>query len=176
MNISVRPMNKEKIPLMVDYFLNSSSDFLRGMGADPTKLPERNSWIQKLEHDFSKNKKSKEYFYIIWLENGRPIGHTNINKIEYGKKALMHLHLWENTSRQKGIGSMLLKKSIPLFFNLFELEKLICEPFAENIAPNKTLLKVGFTFIKSYETTPGPINLFQRVNRYEFLKEQLILL
>jgi len=49
----------------------------------------------------------------------------------------------------------------------------MCEPYALNPAPNKILKKVGFTFIKIYETTPGWINFKQKVNQYEFGKEML---
>ena len=84
----------------------------------------------------------------------------------------MHLHLWESNRRQKGLGLQFLKQTIPYYFENFDLEKLICEPRAENIAPNKTLRKSGFELVRTYETTPGWINFHQTVNRYEFKKEQ----
>ena len=44
------------------------------------------------------------------------------------------------------------------------LENLYCEPYALNLAPNGTLLKLGFKLVKQYETTPGSINFYQKVN------------
>lgn len=78
----------------------------------------------------------------------------------------MHLHLWNTNTRQKGIGTKLVKKSLPFFFNNLKLQTLYCEPYVLNIAPNKTLEKVGFKFDKKYITTPGSINFEQEVNRW----------
>jgi len=39
MNISVRAMKRSDIVLIVDYFINADSEFLKGMGAEKSKLP-----------------------------------------------------------------------------------------------------------------------------------------
>ncbi len=173
MILSVREMKKKEIELMVDYFINADSEFLKSMGANKNKLPSKVEWIKKLNQGFEKPYADKEFYYIIWLLDDKPVGHSNINKIKFGHAATMHLHLWNTTKRKKGLGVEFLKKTIPFYFKNFKLEKLICEPYAQNIAPNKTLVKVGFEFIKKYETIPGQINFLQFVNRYELTKEQL---
>jgi hypothetical protein len=40
--------------------------------------------------------------------------------------------------------------TIPFYFKNFELEKLIYEPYAENIGPNKILKELGFELIITY--------------------------
>ena len=164
-------MEKSDIESIVDYFFNADSEFLKGMGADKKKLPERSEWIKKLNSEYEKPFKKKEFYYIIWLINGKPSGHSNINNIYFGKTATMHLHLWKNDFRKNGLGYNFLKQTAPLYFKNLRLEKLICEPYSDNIAPNKVLKKAGFKFIKSYETIPGWINFSQIVNRYEMTKE-----
>jgi RimJ/RimL family protein N-acetyltransferase len=84
----------------------------------------------------------------------------------------MHLHLWDEQLRKMGIGHDLLKMTLPYFFDTFKLKSLYCEPSASNPAPNKTLEKVGFDFVKQYETTPGWINFHQAVNRWCMNKEK----
>ena len=174
MKFSVREMRREELVLVIDYFVNSDSEFLLGMGADKTLLPEREEWLRKLHAEFDKPVELKEYFYILWLEDGRPVGHSNINFIKFGESAKMHLHLWHNDTRKKGRGEEFIKKSIPLYFEKFKLQNLICEPYANNPAPNKILPKIGFEFIRKYETTPGVINFLQRVNRYVLRKASFI--
>lgn len=88
----------------------------------------------------------------------------------------MHLHLWQSQTRQKGIGLELLKLTLPYYFSTFKLENLFCEPAASNVAPNKTLEKLGFDFIQSYDTIPGWINTYQTVNRWVLTKEKINLL
>ncbi len=172
MKISVREMQKSDIELIVDYFVNADSEFLKGMGADKSKLPHKPEWIIKLNQEFDKANSEKEFYYIIWLINDDPAGHSNINKIKFGQTATMHLHLWKSDKRKSGLGLDFLKRTIPFFFENFELKKLICEPYTLNPAPNRVLEKVGFKFIKEYETVPGWINFHQSVNRYEMTKER----
>lgn len=106
----------------------------------------------------------------MWEIDSEAIGHCNINWIKHGKEAYMHLHIWGNGSRKRGYGSELVRKSLPFYFENFDLDVLYCQPYAYNIAPNKTLLKVGFEFVKKYSTTPGPINIEQEVNLYKMTR------
>ncbi len=41
--VQVRPLAKEEVPLIISYFFTASPEFLRGMGADPDKLPNKTS-------------------------------------------------------------------------------------------------------------------------------------
>ena len=166
-------MKLHEIPFVVDYFLDADQEFLKGMGADKNKLPKREKWIGLFEKKFEIPVAKKKFFDLIWLLNDIPVGHSNINNISYGKQATMHLHLWQSKNRKQGLGSAFVKLSIPIYFETFQLDKLICEPYAGNPAPNQVLKKVGFNFIKSYETTPGWINFHQKVCKYEFTKEML---
>lgn len=170
MKLTVREIQLTDIEKIVDYFVNADTEFLRGMGADKRKLPKREEWIEKLEFELNKPYAEKEFYYVIWLLDNLPIGHSNINKIEFGKDATMHLHLWKNDKRKNGLGFDFLRLTIPYYFKNFKLEKLICEPYSENVAPNKVLKKLGFELVQTYKTTPGWINFYQRVNRYELKK------
>ena len=171
MNIRVREWIPSDIEKIVDYFVLADADFLRGMGAEKSKLPKREAWIQNLEAEIDKPYTEINHYYIIWLVDNEPIGHSNVNKIVYGESATMHLHMWDSQKRKKGLGLELLKLTIPFYFEKLKLKTLICEPYSENIAPNKTLKKLGFNFIRAYETIPGIICFPQTVNRYELTKE-----
>lgn len=173
MKLTVRELKLSDIEKIVDYFVKADKDFLIKMGADKSKLPKREEWIKKLEFEYNKPYKKKDFYYIIWLIDNKPVGHSNINKIEFGKDATMHLHLWKNDIRKRGLGSDFLKLSLPYYFKNFELEKIICEPYSKNIAPNKVLEKIGFDLVRTYETIPGWINFQQKVNRFELKKINL---
>ncbi len=170
MNISIREMKTDDVSLVLDYFYNATPAYLNGMGADKQKLPNRKEWEEKLYKELGVPIHEKKMYYIIWVLDGVAVGHSNINNIVFGKTASMHLHLWKNDRRQRGIGTSFLNQTLPLYFSNFELKKLICEPYALNPAPNKTLLKIGFKFIRNYMTTPGFINFYQSVNQYEITR------
>ncbi len=172
MRTSVSEMKEIDVARVVDYFIHMDIEFLKGMGAVKSKLPNREKWITQIVHEVRKEYQKKELFYIIWLLDDEPVGHSNVNNIKFGESATMHLHLWDYGKHKKGLGGQFLKKTIPYYFEKLKLKKLICEPYAKNYAPNKLLKGFGFDFIKSYDTIPGNICFYQTVNRYELPKSK----
>lgn len=170
--IAVREMVLSDIPLLVAYWLASDPDHLVGMGVDLDKLPPAASLTKMLSAQIDLPIEEKQSYALIWLFNEFPIGHCNVNTIEFGKQANMHLHIWQSSQRQKGIGIQLVKMSLPYFFENLKLEMLFCEPYALNPAPNKTLERVGFAFEKEYITIPGSLNFEQPVKRWKLIKEK----
>lgn len=89
------------------------------------------------------------------------MGHSSINKIKLGEEAHIHLHLWKSELRKAGLGMEFFKRSVNFFLREFRLKRLLCEPYAENPAPNRVLSKEGFKLVKRYRTIPGVINFEQ---------------
>ncbi len=156
----------DDMPKVIDYFLNADAAFLENLGVDRKKLLPDKEWTRILTEDFKLPNEQKQFYYITWLADEIPVGHSHINKIVFGIEAFMHLHLWNAETRQKGMGTELVKLTLPYYFKNFRLKRLYCEPYALNAAPNRTVAKAGFEFEKKYETTPGWINYFQLVNRW----------
>ncbi len=142
------------------------------MGVDPEKLPNHRDWRKLILDDLSHTIPNRQFYYLIWQINSRPVGHSNINKIVYGDHAYMHLHLWDHEKRHIGNGTYFIRACIGTYFKKFKLKKLFCEPHAYNPAPNKTLARAGFELVKKYETTPGWINFHQKVNRWTLSREK----
>ena len=169
--LSVREIGKDDIALIAGYWLTASPAFLKGMGVDTAKMPTPQQWADMLSGQLSKPYKEKQSYCIIFLLYGQPVGHCNVNKIVYGAEAYMHLHLWDSSNRKAGLGVSFVKMAMPYFFDNLKLKKLLCEPYALNPAPNKTLTKLGFTFVKKYITIPGWLNFEQPVNLWEIKNE-----
>lgn len=172
-NLSARPIELRDVEYLCDYWSGASDEFLRGMGADPQKMPAREQFRQMLSSQASLDYKDKQSFATIWELNGQAIGHCNVNKIIFGREAYMHLHVWQEANRRTGIGQQLVKLSLPWFFDKLEIETLYCEPYALNPGPNKTLEKAGFEFVRSYTCIPGSINFEQEVNLWRMDRERL---
>ena len=151
---------------MIDYYLLADDVFLRGMGVERNRLPRKDEWLREVLADHEVPDDKKDRFYLSWIFNGQPIGHSSINKIRIGEEAYFHPHLWRPHLRRAGLGTAFSKRSVQFYFERFRLKRLFSEPFAENPAPNKTLLKLGFKFIQRYRTVPGTISGEQEVNRY----------
>ena len=166
-SLSVRELQAQDIPSIADYWLHADADYMKGMGVDLAKLPSREEWEAMLTEQINTPLLEKKSYCIIWELDGRAIGHSNINKIVPGKEAFMHLHIWQPLVRRMGYGTRFIHLSIPYFFQGYNLQTLYCEPYALNPAPNHTLEKAGFRFVKEYITTPGWINFEQPVRLYE---------
>ena len=172
--LSVREIQQSDIAPITRYWLSADPVFLTAMGADMSKMYSKEQWITMLSEQLALPYTEKKSYCTIWLLDEEPIGHCNVNKIKFGEEAYIHLHVWNAASRKKGMGTELVKMSLTFFFKNLELKTIYCEPYALNPAPNKTLEKAGFTFIKEYITIPGFLNFEQPVRRWELTYEQFI--
>lgn len=174
MHLSTRPITNDDVDLVIGYWLSADEAFLSGMGADINKIPSHEEWEKMLKEQIAAPLEQKQSYCIIWLNENIPVGHSNVNKIRFGNDAYMHLHLWQPDNRKKNMGTELVKKTIPWFFNDLQLKILFCEPYALNPAPNRTLEKAGFKFVKEYVTIPGYLNFEQPVKLWKLNKEDLL--
>ena len=172
--LSVREMQQSDIERITQYWLNAEPSFLQRMGVDVAKLPSEEQLSQLLLAQINSPLEEKRSYCIIWQVADEPVGHCNTNPTYYGEEAFMHLHLWSSAVRQKGLGTELVKMTLPFFFDRLKLKKLYSEPYALNEAPNKTLRKVGFEFVKQYHTIPGSLNFEQPVNRWELTYQKYL--
>ncbi len=168
--LNVRELQSSDIPKIISYWLNSDKEYMKGMGVDVTKIPDETEWTQMLGEQLSQNYEDKKSYCLIWEVDSQPIGHSNINKIIFGREAYMHLHIWYEDFRNRGLGVQFVKQGLQLFFKNMQLQKIYCEPYALNPAPNKTIEKAGFSFVKEYVTTPGWLNFEQKVNLWKLNK------
>ena len=163
MSVEVRPMRIDEVGLIIDYFHGASPEHLELMGVDPTRLPTRLAWRERYEHDFSLVVEKRAMFVTLWLEDGQPAGFSTADKIRFGEQANMHLHVIAADGRGRGVGARCVPLSVDIYFEQLRLKRLFCEPNAFNVAPNRTLQRSGFKYLKTHMTVPGPLNYHQAV-------------
>ena len=166
MNLEVRAMTLDETGILIDYFHSSTPEHLELMGVDPTRISPTAVWSARFKELFALPVAQRPSFYVIWLCDDRPIGFSSCDKIVAGSHANMHLHVTEPALRQSGIGTACVARSAEIYIKTFELERLFCEPNAFNVAPNRTLQKAGFKYLKTHMTVPGPLNYHQAVTRW----------
>jgi RimJ/RimL family protein N-acetyltransferase len=168
---AVRPLTPEDIPQIIDYGVNASPEFLRGMGADAGKIPARVVWQANLEKVLTTPVREARVFYLTWLVDGHALGFNSLKNIVYGETGEMHLHVWDKASRGKGYGGPLFCLAAIEFFERFELKTIHCEPSASNAAPNKLLQRIGFPLVQTRIAASSELSLVCELNRYEILRE-----
>jgi RimJ/RimL family protein N-acetyltransferase len=166
MTLAVREMLGSEVSLIIEYFQNSTPEHLETLGVDPTRLPPVEAWRDRLRRECALPADQRNMVPVIWLSDDRPIGFSTSDKIRYGEQAYMHLHITEPERRHQGIGAECVRRSVDIYFERLKLKRLFCEPNAFNVAPNRTLQKAGFKYLKTHMTVPGPLNFHQAVTRW----------
>lgn len=166
MTLKVREMMDSEVDLIIDYFQNATPEFLETLGVDPTRLPPVDSWRERLQRQCTLPVDQRAMVAVIWLWGDQPIGFSTSDKIIHGEQAHMHLHVTTPERRHQGVGAECVRGSVDLYFQILRLKRLFCEPNAFNVAPNRTLQRAGFKYLKTHMTVPGPLNFRQAVNRW----------
>lgn len=164
--LSVRDMEQRDVDLVARYFVEADEAFLKGMGVDRGKVPPLKTWRDLLGGFLDCPLEECSAHFVIWERNGEAVGHSNVNQTVLGERANMHLHLWQADDRRSGLGSAFLPATLDRYFETFRLERIVCEPYARNPAPNRTLPALGFESSGTLVTVPGWLNFEQRVNTY----------
>ena len=166
MGVMARLMEPSECGIIIDYFHRSTPEHLELLGVDPTRLPSAAAWRDRYEREFALPLGQRSSLLVIWLDDGGAFGFSTCDKITFGEQANMHLHVVEPERRQHGTGTDCVRQSVEIYFEQLNLKRLLCEPNAFNIAPNRTLQAAGFRYVKTHMTVPGPLNYRQAVTRW----------
>ena len=166
MTLTVREMTGSEVDLIIEYFFQSTPEYLEILGVDPSRLPAPESWRERFRLECAQPAEQRGWIALIWLSADQPIGFSTADKIAYGEQANMHLHVIDPGRRNQGYGAECVRRSADIYFERLQLKRLFCEPNAFNVAPNRTLQKAGFKYLKTHMTVPGPLNYHQAVTRW----------
>ncbi len=166
MGYDVRAMTLDEVDHIIDYFHGAAPEHLEMMGVDPTRLPTRSDWRERYQRELTLPPTERSVLMVIWLDGERCIGFSTADKITFGEQANMHLHIVEPVGRGQGAGVECVRSSAAFYFETLQLKRLFSEPNAFNIAPNRTLQKAGFKYLKTHLTVPGPLNFHQAVTQW----------
>jgi RimJ/RimL family protein N-acetyltransferase len=164
--VAVRPMRLDEVGIRIGYFHDASDEYLEHLGADRARMPSRDAWRAHYEVDFARPLAERETYNLIWEVDDEAIGFSSVDHIAFGEEAFMHLHIAREPRRRHGLGTELVRLSVAEYFRALELERLFCQPNAFNIAPNRTLQRVGFRYVFTKEMRPSTINFPQPITRW----------
>ena len=162
----VREMQPAEVGLRIDYFHDSSDEYLTMLGVDRAALPSRAAWRSDYAADYDLPVEKRGGVALIWELDGRTVGFSSADRIVFGEEAYMHLHKISPELRHKGFGVEFVKESARYYFRTLRLDRLYCEPNAFNTAPHRTLQRAGFRYQFTHEARPGPINFHQTTTRW----------
>jgi RimJ/RimL family protein N-acetyltransferase len=159
-------MRLEEVDVRIAYFHDASDEYLLKLGVDRALLPSRGAWRAHYEEDFARPLAERETYNVAWELDGRLVGFSSTDKIEFGEQAFMHLHIVEEPNRRRGLGTEFVRLSVEHYFEALELRRLFCQPNAFNVAPNRALQRAGFRYVLTEEMQPSRINFPQPITRW----------
>jgi RimJ/RimL family protein N-acetyltransferase len=168
LNAEARLMRLEETDAIIQYFVTATPEHLELLGVDPTRLPPLDAWRARYEREFALPPEKRGSVIVSWLLDGQLVGFSTTDKIVFGQRANMHLHVIELEHRRRGLGVQCVRQSVAIYFETLQLKQLFCEPNAFNVAPNRTLQRAGFKYVKTHMTVPGLLNFHQAVTRWVF--------
>lgn len=171
---NTRLMQLSETGVVIDYFMNAAPEYLNSLGVDPTRVPERAQWQARFAQQFALPVEQRKIVLVLWELDGKAAGFSSSDKIKLGEEAYMHLHILHPERRQKGNGAIFVRQTAKIYFETLQLKRLFCEPYALNVAPNRTLQAAGFKYIKTHETVPGPMNFHQPVTRWMIERDAVV--
>jgi RimJ/RimL family protein N-acetyltransferase len=157
-------MHIEDLDVRIRYFQEASEEHLELLGVDRSKLDTLETWRTSFVNELARSVKQRSDYGLIWEADGEPVGFSTADRIVFGDRAYMHLHLLHPEDRRRGYGTELVRRSARAYVERFELKRLYCEPHAFNVAPNRALQAAGFTYVSTQRTTPTPLNVEQVTN------------
>jgi len=79
--------------------------------------------------------------------------------------------MWRADLRGRGYGPHLFCLSALDFYQRFNLERIICEPKADNPMANRMLQSIGFPLVFTHVAAGSELSVVCELNRYEILRD-----
>lgn len=102
-----------EVELVVEYFHRPAPEHLDLLGVDPTRLPIRANWIGSFTRNYSLPIERRRRLYVTWLSEDHRVGLSSCDKVVFGERANMHIHVPEAERRNQGVGTTILQGADP---------------------------------------------------------------
>jgi [ribosomal protein S5]-alanine N-acetyltransferase len=170
MKLSVRPLAEKDFDVFINYWMELSPADIERIGVAADRLPSCEQMRAGLETMLSTPNDRANSFVLAWCINGEAIGHSSLKDIVAGECGNIHLHMWRADLRGKGYGPHLFCLAVLDFYRRFNLKRMICEPKADNPAPNRLLQRIGFPLVSTRIGAGSELGVICELNRYDIVR------
>jgi RimJ/RimL family protein N-acetyltransferase len=169
--LSVRPLAAEDFDEFINYWLGLSPAEIQRLGVASDRLPSPDRMRSDLEAMLAAADENVRSFVLAWCIDGEAIGHSSLKEIVAGESGSMHLHMWRADLRAKGLGAHLFCLAAVDLYKRFKLKRIICEPKADNPAPNRLLQRIGFPLVSTRTGRGSELGTICKLNCYNIVRE-----
>jgi RimJ/RimL family protein N-acetyltransferase len=166
-------MGLSDFDVRIAYFHEATDEHLDRLGVDRSRLPAPDHWRASFAHNLARPLDERSEYGVVWEADDTLVGFSTADQIRIGDEAHMHLHIVDADRRASGLGARFVRLTASHFCDVLRLKYLYCEPNAFNVAPNRTLQKAGFRYVRSRECRPNPINTYQTTTIWLYTHAEL---
>ena len=171
MELSVRPLAENDFDDFINYWRGLSPADIERMGVAIDRMPTPGNMRADLGAMLTTPNERAESFVLAWCIDGQAIGHSSLKNIAPGDFGSIHLHIWRADLRGKGYGPHLFCLAALDFYERFKLQRMICEPKADNPAANHLLQRIGFPLVSTRTGAGSDLGMICELNRYNIVRE-----
>ncbi len=152
-DIQVRGFSRSDIAGFLEYWYDSDPAFLRSLGVNPAKLPQRKKMREMLELDMERQGRdgNRNSALLAIALQGATIGvhelthlapRTGGDGLSF-ESGIMHAHIWRRENRGQGIALVSYVRAMQEYFRRFGLDAVLFESPIHNPAANGVKSKLG---------------------------------
>lgn len=135
-DVHLRDLKLADISSIMDYWYRSPLAEIEAMGVDRSKMISeeefRAYFVEKVESNIQKPE--SQMTHLIVEVNGHPIGYHSLSPFVENEEGTFHSHFWDKNFIGIGVGTISYKKSCDIYFERFNLKKIIFKTPVKNIA------------------------------------------
>lgn len=143
--VAVRNLTLIDVQQVLDYWYGSPSEYIEGMGVDLAKMLPRAEFekilINKCRESESSAKPNINALIVEYSE--KAVGFHTINPVHEGDFGVFHAHLWAEDMRGRGIGIQTYPKACRVFFERFNLRRILFKTPVQNVGALRVKEKLG---------------------------------
>jgi RimJ/RimL family protein N-acetyltransferase len=152
-DIQVREFSGDDIAGFLDYWYDSDPAFLKSLGVNPGKLPNRHKMREMLELDIRRQGQggNRPSALLAIALKGRTIGVHELTHLRARpggggtgfESGVMHAHIWRPEHRGRGIALVSYVRAMQEYFRRFRLDAVLFESPVHNRGANRIKDKLG---------------------------------
>ncbi len=142
-NFKIRGVEASDLPALVAYWHDRGPDFLRSLGADPDKLPQREETARRFLGSIPRPGENQERAtFIVEDDRRQPIAYTNIN-FSSSEEGVIHFHVLRPGPLGKAVAYLLFPEMVRIYFECFPLRRIVMQTSPANRNINRFLQRFG---------------------------------
>jgi hypothetical protein len=159
---SARLMEVPEVDLTVEYFHQSTLEYLETLGPDPTRVLDAPTWKARFAGMIVNQSQSEKALAVVCEMGGEKVGFSAADKITFGSEARIHSHVFCSDQRAQGLGMACVKLTIQSYFETLNLKRIFVSQMPLTDVEQHTSESLFQIFKKRIERYPAVLTSIRR--------------